>query len=304
MAGQGHDEHAAGRSRGASLAIVAGAYVVAVAVGSLVAAALSDHHPLWSVLVADVAATVVIFASSMLVGNSSMYDAYWSIAPPLIAAWFVAEAAPGTSGTRQVLVMVGVLVWAIRLTSNWVRDWPGLAHEDWRYANMRASSPLPWPATSFLGVHLFPTLQVYLGCLALWPALGASSASLGVVDVVALVVMVGGAALEFVADEQMRRFRGVKQPGQIMQSGLWSRCRHPNYLGEILFWVGVWIAALGADLSWWWTVVGPAAMLGMFLGASIPMLDRRSMESRPGYDAVVASLPALLPLGPRRRARG
>jgi steroid 5-alpha reductase family enzyme len=208
----------------------------------------------------------------------------------------------GANGTRQVLVMVGVGVWAVRLTSNWVRDWPGLAHEDWRYANMRASSPTPWPVTSFLGIHLFPTLQVFAGCLALWPALGSSTVAVGALDVVAVAVMIAGAALEFVADEQMRRFRAIKRPGQIMQSGLWSRCRHPNYLGEILFWVGVWIAGLAADVTWWWTVVGPVAMIAMFVGASIPMLDRRSVESRPGYDEIVATLPALLPLGPRRRS--
>jgi steroid 5-alpha reductase family enzyme len=202
-----------------------------------------------------------------------------------------------------VLVLVGVGVWAIRLTSNWVRDWPGLGHEDWRYVDMRAQSPVPWPITSLVAVHLFPTLQVFVGCLALWPALGSSDRSLGVLDGLALAVMIGGAALEYVADEQMRRFRRTKQPGQIMRAGWWARCRHPNYLGEILFWCGVFLAGLAADASWWWTVVGPAAMIAMFLGASIPMLDRRNLASRPGYDAVIAELPALLPLGPRRAAR-
>ncbi len=216
--------------------------------------------------------------------------------PPAIAA-------PNGNATRAVLLVTCAVLWGLRLTSNWVRDWPGLRHEDWRYANMRASSPLPWPLTSLLGVHVFPTLQVFVGCIALWPALGASHSAVGVLDVLACLVMLAGAALEYVADEQMRRFRRVKQPGQIMQSGLWSRCRHPNYLGEITFWIGVWIAALAAAPSWWWTVVGPVAMLAMFLGASIPMLDGRSIESRPGYDEIVATLPALLPLGPRRRSK-
>ncbi len=113
--------------------------------------------------------------------------------------------------------------------------------------------------------------------------------------------MLLGATLELVADEQMRRFRTVKQAGEIMQSGLWSRCRHPNYLGELVFWWGVWIAALAIDRSWCWTVAGPLAMIAMFLGASIPMLDKRSIASRPGYEALTKSLPALLPLGAKRR---
>jgi steroid 5-alpha reductase family enzyme len=287
--------------RPASLAIVVAAYVVALACAWLTAVALDRHAPLTSAFVADLVATLVIFAVSMLVRNSSMYDAYWSVAPVALAAWFIAEAVPGVNDTRQALVVTGVVVWAVRLTSNWVRDWPGLAHEDWRYRNMRASSPMPWPLTSLLAVHLFPTIQVFVACIALWPALGTSRAALGPLDWIALAVMLGGALIEFVADEQMRRFRRVKQPGDIMRGGLWARCRHPNYFGEIVFWVGVWLAGLAADATWWWTVIGPVAMLAMFLGASIPMLDRRSFESRPGYAEVVATLPALLPIGGKRR---
>ena len=286
-------------SRLRSLLIVLVAYLVAGGAACFAGLMAGGRHPLTVALLADLVATVVIFASSMLVRNSSMYDAYWSVAPMAIAVWFVVAAEPDTNTARQVIVLIGVMVWAVRLTTNWIRDWPGLAHEDWRYVDMRAKSPLPWPVTSFFGVHLFPTIQVALGCLALWPALGAASSAIGVMDGVALLLMVGGAVIEYVADEQMRRFRRTKQPGEIMRQGLWSRSRHPNYLGEILFWVGVFVAGAGADMSWWWTVVGPIAMTAMFVGASIPMLDRRSAATRPGYDEVIAELPALLPFGKR-----
>ncbi len=284
-----------------SFSIVAVVYLTAAIAAVFAGVAFRDRHPLTVALIADVVATVAIFTASMVLRNSSMYDTYWSVAPPAIAAWFVVAAETGTDGIRQALVVSGVAVWSIRLTTNWIRDWPGLAHEDWRYADMRAKSPLPWPVTSFFGVHLFPTIQVALGCLALWPALGSSSRSIGLLDVIAFVLMVGGAVLEYVADEQMRRFRRTKQPGEIMRRGLWSRSRHPNYLGELLFWIGVFAAGLGADPSWWWTVVGPVAMIAMFLGASIPMLDQRSLATRPGYDTVVRDLPALLPFRLRRR---
>jgi steroid 5-alpha reductase family enzyme len=275
-------------------------YLLAAMAAVVVGLVVRDRHPLTVALIADGAATLAIFAASMTIRNSSMYDTYWSVAPPAIAAWFVVVAEPGTSGTRQLVVMTGVIVWSVRLTTNWIRDWPGLAHEDWRYVDLRAKVGLPWPVTSLFGVHLFPTVQVALGCLALWPALGSASTAVGAFDVVALALMVGGAAIEYVADEQMRRFRRTKQPGEIMRRGLWSRCRHPNYLGEILFWVGVFVAGVSADVTWWWTVVGPVAMIAMFLGASIPMLDQRSVATRPGYDAVMAELPALLPFRLRR----
>ena len=54
--------------------------------------------------------------------------------------------------------------------------------------------------------------------------------------------------------------------------------RHPNYLGEIGFWWGLWLFALAADPSWWWTVIGPLAMVALFARVSIPMMDQRLRE--------------------------
>jgi steroid 5-alpha reductase family enzyme len=284
-------------SRSRSRWLVTAAYLVALGVAVAVGAALKHHHPVTTALVADLVATLVVFGCSMALHNSSTYDPYWSVAPVVIAIWYSVESAAGVSGTRQTLVIGAVAVWAIRLTSNWVRDWPGLTHEDWRYRMLRETGPLPWPLTSLLAVHVFPTIMVFVGCVPLWVALGAGTRPVGWLDIAAVAVMLGGALIEFVADEQMRRFRRTARPGSIMRSGLWARSRHPNYFGELMFWWGVWLAGLAASTAWRWTVVAPVAMVALFVAASVPMLDRRNVERRPGYDAVIRDLPALVPRG-------
>jgi steroid 5-alpha reductase family enzyme len=50
----------------------------------------------------------------------------------------------------------------------------------------------------------------------------------------------------------------------------------------------------------WWVFVGAAAMLAMFLGVSIPMMERRSLERRPEYDDVVQRVSRFLPRPPRK----
>lgn len=286
-------------SRAASFAHVGACYLLALAVAVAVGAAVGTERPLVTVLAADVAATLVVFAWSRAVNNTSMYDAYWSVAPPIIATWLVTQADPGVPGARQALVVALVWLWAIRLTANWARGWPGLGHEDWRYVEMR-SGKVPYWVASFFGLHLFPTLQVLLGCLALYPALVVGTDALGPLDALAAVVTAGAILLELVADEQLRAFNRTKKPGQICDRGLWSWSRHPNYVGEMSFWWGLWLFGLAADPSWWWTVVGPLTMVGMFLGASIPMIEKRSAERRPGWDAYAARTPVLLPRPPRR----
>ena len=64
----------------------------------------------WNAWAADVVATLVIFGFSRAYRNSSFYDAYWSVIPPLLAIyWFCVDASPGINEARAWLVIV--LVW-------------------------------------------------------------------------------------------------------------------------------------------------------------------------------------------------
>jgi steroid 5-alpha reductase family enzyme len=81
--------------------------------------------------------------------------------------------------------------------------------------------------------------------------------------------------------------------------GLWRYSRHPNYLGEILFWWGLWLFGLAAAPDWWWTVIGPITMVLLFVFVSVPMMDRRSTARRPGYVRHMRRVPALFPRPPR-----
>jgi steroid 5-alpha reductase family enzyme len=290
---------AQGRARG--FALVTLAYVVALGVAAASVAALRGLHPLLVVLGADVAATLAVFGFSYAFGNSSFYDPYWSVAPPLIALYLAglpqAQAAPGL---RQAAVLALVFAWALRLTLNWARGWTGLRHEDWRYVDIRERTGSRYWMASLTGIHLFPTLQVYLGCLALWPALVTGTRPPGWLDALAALVTAAAIGIELVADEQLRAFRRSAPPGAIMASGLWSWSRHPNYFGEILFWWGLGLFALAADPRAVWALVGALAISLMFVTASIPMIERRMGARRPGYAEHARRTSSLIPLPPRR----
>jgi len=281
-----------------SVGIVVVAYVLAVGVGWAVASIAGAGRPVLALGLGYLTSALVIWVWSMALDNGSMFDAWWSVLPAFASVWLAVHHADGVPTGRIVLVLVVVWVWSIRLTTNWLRDWPGLGHEDWRYLDMYTKGPKP--VLSLFGVHLFPCSVVFLGSLPLVPALVWGERGLGVLDVVAVVLGLGAAVLEFVADEQMRRFRRSGSSGVVMDRGLWSLSRHPNYFGELCFWWSLWFFAIAAAPAWWWTIVGPLAMLVMFLTASIPMLDRRSLERRPGFAAYAARTRALVPL-PRRK---
>ena len=277
------------------------AYAVALVAALVTGRAVAWEHPLAIAFAADLAATVAIFAFSRAFDNSSFYDAYWSVAPPLLAAYFWAVAAPGTSGVRQLAVCALVAWWAVRLTYNWARGWSGLRHEDWRYVDLRVSTGRAYWLVSFVGLHLMPTIQVFLGCLALYPALAVGTRPFGALDVVALLLTGGAIALEARADKELLRFRRSQPPPQaILASGVWAWSRHPNYCGEMGFWWGLWLFALAAAPSWWWTVVGPLAITLMFRFASLPLIETRMLQRRPAFAAHQRRVSMVIPWPPRR----
>ncbi|MFT4199808.1 DUF1295 domain-containing protein [Gordonia sp. (in: high G+C Gram-positive bacteria)] len=292
-------------SKGASLGRIAVAYVVAFAAATAWLVVGPDTPWLWlDALIADVIATLLIFVASRLHANSSFYDAYWSVLPPYLALYWWIAGGQGIGDVRAWLILIVIVLWAVRLTGNWVYSFPGLHHEDWRYPMIRQQAGRHGTAADLVAIHLIPTFQVFLGLLPVYVALVRPARGIGWLDWLALVVGLGAVALELVADTQMHRFVRTRQPGQVMDQGLWGRSRHPNYLGEIGFWFSLALFGISASPhDWWWLPVGTLLMIAMFLGASIPMMEKRSLERRPTYQDVIDRVPKLVP-GVRRRTSG
>jgi steroid 5-alpha reductase family enzyme len=276
-----------------SLLIITTLYALAFAVVYFLFPYLPSENSFLQLFYADVIATVVVFIGSMILKNSSAYDPYWSVIPPLIAIHLFLLFPEGLL-LRQVLVIGLMLFWAIRLTANWARGWDGMHHQDWRYTNIANKTGVFYWPVSFAGIHLMPTIVVFLGCLPLWYSLSSPQA-LNLVDVLAAALTFGAIVFEWTADEQLRNFLKTAKAGQHMDKGLWALTRHPNYLGEISFWAGMFLFGLSAsgitDAAW--TAIGTLAMILLFACISIPMMDKRSMDRRPGYKDYVQKVPAL-----------
>jgi len=282
------------------------AYAVALIAAIATALLVDDADLQWRTFWADIAATVAVFAFSVALRNSSLYDPYWSVAPMAIAIAWAAIGLGGANAPRALLTTAAVLLWGARLTWNWWRGRGGLAHEDWRYRQIREKTgAFYWPA-SFLGIHMMPTLLVFLGCLPLYPALVTSSAPFGLLDAIAVLVVATAIWFESEADAQLHRFRLSKPAaGSTLQSGLWARSRHPNYFGEVLFWWGILLFGLAAAPEQWWRGIGALAITLLFRFVSLPLIDARMQERRPDYAVWMTEVPSILPLGrpprPRRR---
>lgn len=284
-------------SRPSSILLSILIYLLAGIAAVLVARLFTDYHPLVMIGIGDLTATIVVFLFSVILNNSSAYDPYWSVKPIVIAIAYLFIFHLESLTARQWLVLIGTSLYALRLTSNFYRDWPGFSHEDWRYVNFRKTSGKAYWLVSFLAIHLFPTIMVYLGCLSMFAVFSAPGNNFNAWDIAGIFVLSGSIFYAFLADEQLRRFRKDNHnKSKIITSGLWRLSRHPNYLGEISTWWGLAFFAIAAGCKHWWTLSGPFAITLMFVFASIPMIEKRNLERREGYREYLTRTPMLLPL--------
>jgi steroid 5-alpha reductase family enzyme len=295
------------RSKAQSLALVALAYFIAIAVGAAwLAWGVHTGRLLLDTLIADLLATLVIFVFSRTYSNSSFYDAYWSVIPPVLLFYWWSQS--GLQQPRCWLIATVVLLWAIRLTANWLYSFPGLHHEDWRYPMFREKAGRWEFAVDLVTIHLIPTLLVFAGMLPVYAAVTWPGADIGWLTYLATVVGLAAIALELAADVQMHRFVSQQAHGrenEAMDRGLWSWSRHPNYFGEFSFWVALALFGVAVSPSdAWWLCLGALGMLGMFLGGSIPMMETRSLERRPSYQDVIDRVSRFVPRPPRRGLTG
>ena len=276
-------------SKSKSILVITVIYVLAAALGVAVYMALPFLF--WiRLLIADVAATIFVFVFSVIFKNASVYDPYWSVQPIVIIAGYAltSNITPAT-----LLLIISIVYWGIRLTGNWAYVFGGLNHQDWRYTKFENETGRLYPFINFTGIHMVPTLIVYLTTLpAVFVIRQELRANIG--SFIGMVVCVGAATLQLVADTQMQKYRKSGQHG-LIRTGLWKYARHPNYLGEILMWWGIAIQAVSVMPSHWWLVAGAVANTILFFSVSIPLADKRQ-SAKPGYAEYKAGTRSLLPI--------
>ena len=243
-----------------------------------------------NLLIADIAATVFVFIFSVSFRNASVYDPYWSVQPIVIVLCY----ALGSKLTfATFLILISVFYWGIRLTGNWAYTFGGLNCQDWRYTKFEKETGKLYQFISFTGIHMMPTLIVYLCTLpAVFVIKNEVQANAG--SIAGTVICICATTLQLVSDTQMHRYRKSGRHG-LIRTGLWKYARHPNYLGEILMWWGIGIQAVSVLPQHWWLLAGAAANTIMFFTVSIPLADKRQSQ-KPGYAGYKASTRSLLPI--------
>jgi len=201
----------------------------------------------------------------------------------------------GAQDVRSILLATLVSVWAIRLGSFlFIR-----ISKDGSDTRFDAIKP---NFLRFLVAWSIQGLWVSVTCASALAAITSnSSAPLGWLGFVGLLVWLFGFAIEVIADHQKRVFRAeLAGKKGFIKTGLWAYSRHPNYFGEIVLWIGISLIALPALASWQYaTLISPIFVTLLITRISgVPMLEAsadKRWQGNPDYEHYKANTPVLVP---------
>ncbi len=235
---------------------------------------------------------------SVLIKNASIVDITWGFGF-VVVAWTVRLTVEGDTARQNLLVAL-VTLWGLRLALYLAKR--NLGHgEDFRYVLMRRKHGAKFPWVSLYTVFGLQGALMWAVSLPIQLGQADDGVSVGPVAVIGVVLWVIGFVFETVGDAQLARFK--KDPanaGKVMDRGLWSLTRHPNYFGDAVQWWGIGLIAAEAGTAAI-GLIGPVVMTVLLTRVSgVPMLEHSMAKRRPGYAEYVARTSAFVPRPPRK----
>ena len=269
------------KSKTLSLIIVSIYYLITFTVSYLIVQLLEIQYLWIYIIIWHLISTLFIYLFSVIHKNSSIYDPFWSVAPVPIVI-FLSVHSPNNL-LINLLIIIPIILWSLRLTLNWICSWNGLLHEDFRYIDLKDTTTFKAFINNLFGIHIIPTLIVNISLYPIQYILLNPVVYFNVL-IFASIFTSMSVYLEYVADKQMKIFRSnIQNYGKTMQKGLWKYSRHPNYLGEILFWIGIYLFGVSSGVAPIAILVCPLIMLALFIFISCPLMDNRSLKKRTDY---------------------
>lgn len=180
----------------------------------------------------------------------------------------------------SIVLAAMIAVWAYRL-GNYLLMRIRRTGKDARFDDKRDSF------VKFGGFWLLQGLSVWVIMFSSSLFFAQSPKSFTLLSFIGFIIWASGLWIEAAADKQKFDFiNSPKNKGKWIASGLWKFSRHPNYLGEIMVWGGVYIYTFTAldSLGRLVGFISPAyiALLLLFV-SGVPLLEK-SADKRWGDD--------------------
>ncbi len=235
----------------------------------------------------------LVFVPSYLFQTEHFFDLTGSVS--FIATVAIALLAFPEMDLRGKLICLMIAIWAARLGS-FLFLRVKKAGKDRRFDEIKTKFfrfAFTW---TLGGAWVFITIAAGLVAIT-----SAEQKELGALGYTGATIWLIGFVIEVIADAQKTAFRNdPANANKFIDSGLWSRSRHPNYFGEIVLWLGITLMALPVMSGWQYvTLISPIFVIVLLMKVSGVKLLEASGSQRwkddPDYQEYLRTTPVLIP---------
>ena len=247
---------------------------------------------LWAFLV-SVGINILMFLPAFKLKTDKLTDISYAVTFAVVA---LAAFTRSEQTLAHTILLIAVLAWSARLGSFLLIRINKMG-KDSRFDGMRDKF------FSFLQFWLLQGVSVFVVLVAsilLWDQV---DPTITAVSWLGLVIFVVGLALEAAADYQkfLFRFNGKPKKHEWIDDGVWRMSRHPNYLGEMMVWIGLYLFVLPSlsGLAVYTGLISPLYIVSLLLFVSgVPLLEKsadKKWGKQEAYQQYKKEVPVLLP---------
>ncbi|MBN2220715.1 MAG: DUF1295 domain-containing protein [Vallitaleaceae bacterium] len=242
-----------------------------------------------------------IFIIATIIKNNSIVDIGWGMGFVVGSCLTLIVTESPTFLSYAIVVFISI--WGIRLSLRLLKRNYGKP-EDFRYAQWRKEWGDKVVPIAFFRVFMIQGIINFVVGAASYTVIKYNEFSFDESHqyfvYIGLFIAVTGLFFEVVGDEQLRRHikKGTRT---LLQTGLWSITRHPNYFGEILIWIGLYASGITlfftesiSPIYYFILILSPILMSVVLIKISTPLLEK-NMEKYAGWEAYTKKVPMLFP---------
>ncbi len=278
---------------------------------------LGMADPLFIVALCAVGFSLCSFFAGLITKDYSWVDRMWSTLPVAYGLFYAWRG----RFTPAIVIASGLItLWGIRLTWNFASKGGYTGMEDYRWAilRQRITNPVLWQVFNLLFIAFFQN-ALFVAFTSPMYYIIQSGAAVTPLFIAAAGLCVLSILLETAADREQNNFQRAKKAAKegkefpakydeevkqgFVSSGLFSVCRHPNYVGEMGTWWSLWLMAyaITGGNPFRSGIIGAIVLTCLFLGSS-NMSEGISLERYPAYKDYQKAVNRFIP-GFRRKTK-
>ena len=242
--------------------------------------------------IVSIAINLIMFVPAFIYKTDKVTDISYAVTFAVVA---ISGYMRSEQTTLHKIILALVLLWSLRLgTFLFIRI--NKIKKDVRFDGMREYF------FKFLRFWILQGATVFVVLLAASYAFMQKEPVITWLSIIGIILFIKGLAIEATADSQKFAFNNkASNKGKWIDQGIWKASRHPNYLGEMMVWIGMYLTVVSSLVSGqlWWALLSPLYIVSLLLFVSgVPLLEKSANKkwgSDQKYLNYKKNVPVLIP---------